>query len=76
MACCSPSYESGKLIRGGLCCAREKKELNARDKEWRRGNQLWLAGAGAAILAYCLLSGQYIQFSLGGEYDEDAEEDE
>ena len=37
---------------------------------------MWLAGAGAAILAYCLLSGQYIQFSLGGEYDEDTEEDE
>ncbi len=74
MAACL-EFGHGLPLRG-LPCTREKKELSARDKEWRRGNQIWLAGAGAAILAYCLLSGQYIQFSLGGEYDEDAEEDE
>ena len=36
---------------------------------------LWLGGAGAAIVAYCLLSGQYISISLTGDYDEDEEED-
>ena len=55
---------------------REKKELSAKEKEWRRGNQLWLAGAGAAIMAYCLLSGQYITFTLGADYDGEGDEEE
>ncbi len=57
------------------CECREKKELSAKEKEWRRGNVLWLAGAGSAILAYCLLSGQYISISLNGDYEEGEEED-
>ncbi|KAK9905474.1 hypothetical protein WJX75_000427 [Coccomyxa subellipsoidea] len=54
---------------------REKKELSAKDKEWRRGNQIWLAGAGLAIAGYFLLSGQYIQFSTDFGYDEDDEDE-
>ncbi len=50
---------------------RERRELSAKDKEWRRGNQMWLTAAGLAITAYFLLSGQYIQFSTDVNFDED-----
>lgn len=49
--------------------------MSAKDKEWRRGNQLWLTGAGLAIAAYFLLSGQYIQFSTDLGYDDDADDE-
>lgn len=65
--------DGGQL--GLLHCGREKKELSAKDKEWRRGNQIWLAGAGLAIAGYFLLSGQYIQFSTDFGYDEDDEDE-
>ncbi|CAL8472174.1 g11716 [Coccomyxa elongata] len=55
---------------------RERRELSAKDKEWRRGNQMWLTVAGLAITAYFLLSGQYIQFSTDVDFDEDDINDE
>ena len=55
---------------------RERRELSSRDKEWRRGNQMWLTAAGLAIAAYFFLSGQYIQFSADYDFDEDDADDE
>ena len=61
-----------------ICCIlvrEEKKEMSAADKEWRRGNQIWLGGAGLALAAYLLLSGQLIQFSADFGYDDEDDGD-
>ena len=50
--------------------------MTAADKEWRRGNRIWLAGAGLAVVAYCLLTGQFIEFTTDFGYDEDVDDDE
>ena len=51
--------------------------MTQKEEQLRRRSQLWLTGAAAAVAAYFLLSGQYIDFSVGYEYDEDDEpEDE
>jgi hypothetical protein len=56
---------------------RTKKELSAAEKAWRQGNQIWLAGAGLALVAYVLFSGQFLTISADFGYDNDeADEDD
>ncbi len=58
-----------------------KPEPTDAEKLFKRNSRLWLIGAGAALLAYVLLSGQYIKvvqdlqaMDLGDEDDGDEDE--
>jgi len=58
----------------------EKTEPTPAEKLFRRNSRMWLAGAGAAILAYVLLSGQYVRVadlgSLMTDNDDDDDDDD
>ena len=57
-------------------------ELTAAEKLFRRNSRLWLIGAGAALMAYVLLSGQYIKVADMGalmaadDGDDDVDDDD
>ena len=58
-----------------------KADLTDAEKLFRRNSRLWLIGAGAAVLAYVLLSGQYIRVAdisnmMADDDDEEEDEDE
>ena len=71
-----------------MCAAQGQKarpvkvELTATEKLFRRNCRLWLVGAGAALIAYVLLSGQYIKVAdmsrmmANDGDDEDDDDDE
>ena len=48
--------------------------MSAKEKEQRRRNYYWLAMAGAVIATYVVFSGQYIDFSMDFEEDDEPEE--
>jgi hypothetical protein len=58
-----------------------KADLTEAEKLFRRNSRLWLIGAGAAVLAYVLLSGQYIRVAdirnmMADDEEDDEDEDE
>lgn len=58
---------------------RYSKARSGKEAEMAAKGRRWLLAAGAAIAAYCVLSGQYVQFGIGPVYYEEegeGEEDE
>ncbi|KAG1672518.1 hypothetical protein FOA52_002827 [Chlamydomonas sp. UWO 241] len=56
-------------------------ELTDSERQFRRNSRLWLLGCGVALVAYCVMSGQYIKLDfrpqeMFGDDDGDEEEDE
>ena len=67
-------------LQGNQKSKQEKVESTPAEKLFLRNSRLWLLGAGAAILAYVLLSGQYIRVadmgSLMIDNDDDDDDDD
>ncbi|KAG2500018.1 hypothetical protein HYH03_002300 [Edaphochlamys debaryana] len=76
----APSWS--EAARGQKKAPPPKVEPSAAELTFRRHSMYWMAGAGAAIVAYLLMSGRYIKFvpmleqALEGDDDEGDEEDD
>lgn len=65
---------SGRVahVSAGRLGCRYSKSTSAKSAELHRKGRIWLICAGAAIAAYVVLGGQYIQFGfLEDDYEDD-----
>lgn len=56
--------------------SRYSKARNEKDAELQRKGRRWLLAAAAAVAAYVLASGQYLQLDLLGQYEDEGDEED